>query len=388
MANFRIRPNNIIQYDFFVLGKRFRETSGLKATPTNIKIAKAFVKRLDAALALDQFDYRTFFPDSPKVEVYEKHLRAKQSKNALPYFDDYWHKWFAQNRHAWSTTYCNDLMRSFKHHLKPRFGNAIISAISYSDLLSFRADLCSKESRRQPGHKLSNKRINSVIHQLTRVIKEASFEYGFSYPFNPLKSLRIERSTPQPLTKEEVERFLDHVDDQWKDYFLIRFFTGLRSCELHGLEHDDIDFNHNLIHVQKNWVAGALSKPKTPGSRRDIQMGQAVREAFARACKKSKHISSFVFVSAKGRPLDSREVSRLVWEPTLKKAGLKRRTLHQTRHTTAILHLAARENPRYISQLLGHSNGQMLFQVYAPYVKNATQNDGEAFEALMKINTH
>ena len=384
MANFRIRPNNIIQYDFFVLGKRFRETSGLKATPANIKTAKAFVKKLNAALALDQFDYRTFFPDSPKIEIYEQHLRAKQSPNALPYFDDYWHQWFERHKHEWSLSYCNDLNRSFKHHLKPRFGNTVISTISYADLLSFRADLCAKDSRRQQGQKLSNKRINSVIHQLARVVKEAAFEYDFAYPFNPLKSLRIERSTPKPLTKEEVERFLNHVDDQWKDYFLIRFFTGLRSCEIHGLEHQDIDFDHNLIHVQKNWVSGSISKPKTPDSQREIQMGKAVREAFQRACDASKGISSFVFISAKGKPLDSREVNRLVWEPTLKKAGLSHRTPHQTRHTAAILHLAAGENPRYISQLLGHSNGQMLFQVYAPYVKNATQYDGKAFEKLME----
>lgn len=37
MANIRIRPNNIIQYDVCIHGVRSRETSGLKATPVNVK---------------------------------------------------------------------------------------------------------------------------------------------------------------------------------------------------------------------------------------------------------------------------------------------------------------------------------------------------------------
>ena len=383
MANIRIRPNNIIQYDFFVMGKRFRETSGMPATSTNLKKAKAVLKKLEAAIALEQLDYRQFFPDSPKIEVYEKHLRLKQATNAVPYFDDYWHKWFELHQHEWSQTYCNDLKRAFSHHLKPRFGNTIVSEIQYSDALAFRSELAETSSRKQPNGKLSPARINSIILHLTRVIREASIDYGFAYPFEHLKRLRTERSAPKPLSKDEVAQFMKTVPEDWYDYFLIRFYTGMRSCEIHGLRHQDIDFEHNLIGIRQNWVAGQTSRPKTAGSNRDIQMIQPVRQAFERACAKTKASNDYVFVCPKGKPLDSRNVSRIIWEPTLKRAGLTRRTLHQTRHTAAILHLAARENPRYISQLLGHSNGQMLFQAYAPYVRNATQEDGQAFARMM-----
>ena len=67
MANLRIRPNGVIQYEVCIYGVRFRETSGLKATPKNIKIAKEVVKRLNAELALGTFEYRDFFPESRQI---------------------------------------------------------------------------------------------------------------------------------------------------------------------------------------------------------------------------------------------------------------------------------------------------------------------------------
>ena len=72
-----------------------------------------------------------------------------------------------------------------------------------------------------------------------------------------------------------------------------------------------------------------------------------------------------------------------IWHQTLKRAGLKRRRAYETRHTAAVLHLAAHENSRYVSQLLGHSNTKLLFEVCAPYVVNASRQDGSAFSKMM-----
>ncbi len=49
-----------------------------------------------------------------------------------------------------------------------------------------------------------------------------------------------------------------------------------------------------------------------------------------------------------------------------------------------MLHLAAHENPLYVSQLLGHSDTRLLFDIYAPYVFDAARHDGSAFSDLMR----
>lgn len=81
--------------------------------------------------------------------------------------------------------------------------------------------------------------------------------------------------------------------------------------------------------------------------------------------------------------LDTHYISKHVWHPTLKKAGLKPRRAYETRHTAAVLHIAAHENPLFISHKLGHSDTKLLFEVYAPYVANASRQDGNAFNDMM-----
>jgi integrase len=58
---------------------------------------------------------------------------------------------------------------------------------------------------------------------------------------------------------------------------------------------------------------------------------------------------------------------------------VKRRRPYETRHTDALHHIAANENALYISHMLGHSDTRLLFDVYAPYVANASRRDSNAF---------
>lgn len=95
---------------------------------------------------------------------------------------------------------------------------------------------------------------------------------------------------------------------------------------------------------------------------------------------------AFYLPKKNGRPLTTHFIARSIWYPTLEKAGLERRRPYQTRHTAAVLHLAAHENPLFVSQKLGHSGTRMLYEVYAPYVQNITQHDGSAFERMMTEN--
>ncbi|MFP4063054.1 MAG: hypothetical protein ACLFS2_09710 [Halochromatium sp.] len=76
-------------------------------------------------------------------------------------------------------------------------------------------------------------------------------------------------------------------------------------------------------------------------------------------------------------------VAEYLWAPTLDALGLARRRVYQTRHTAAVLHLAAGENPLFVSRLLGHSSTKMLFERYAPFVANALADDGSRFERMM-----
>ncbi|WP_434138559.1 Arm DNA-binding domain-containing protein [Photobacterium leiognathi] len=58
-------------------GERFRETSGMPATLKILKIAKTRVKQINAEIDLNTFQYRDYFPNSKKVELFEQLQRNK-----------------------------------------------------------------------------------------------------------------------------------------------------------------------------------------------------------------------------------------------------------------------------------------------------------------------
>ncbi|MCL1106480.1 hypothetical protein [Shewanella algicola] len=122
---------------------------------------------------------------------------------------------------------------------------------------------------------------------------------------------------------------------------------------------------------------------KTPKSGRELKVCNTVYDAFKRFKAANRSGNNFVYTGPSSTPRQTHYVSRTLWYPTLKSEGLKKRRPYETGHTAAVLHIAALENPLYISQRLGHSDTRLLFDVYAPYVVNASRYDVNAFDQLM-----
>lgn len=382
MAQIRVRPNGRIQFDLHLYGQRFREGTKTMATPKALSQAKATLKKMNAEIALGTFQYRDYFPHSKKVTLFETLQRVKHPDRLYPFFDDYANAWFDRQQGQWKNSYRSTVRNTLDRHLIPFFGNILVSEITLAQVDYFRQDLltqCDEEGKRM----ISNRRINGILWPLVAIMRLASDEYGFRYPLHRYKALKEEKADSHPMTIDEVQTFLATVDPQWRDYFIVRFWTGMRSCELHGLQWEHVDFYHHLIRIRQNWVNGDLCDVKTPTSRRDLKLCDTLFEVFTRLKDNHDNSSPFVFTH-NGKPLDTHWVSKKIWYPTLTKAGLRRRRAYETRHTAAVLHIAALENPLYISQMLGHSSTELLFKVYAPYVANASRQDGKAFGELMR----
>lgn len=378
MAHIRIRPNGRIQFDLHIYGQRFREGTKLMATPVNIKKANATLKKINAEIDLDTFQYRDYFPESKKVAKFEALQREKHPDRLYPFFNDYANEWFDRQKAKWKSSYQSVVRNTLDRYLIPEFGNILVNEIKLANVDYFRESLmvCDTKGAR----KLSNKRINGILWPFVAILSLAAEEHDFPYPLRRYKTLKEERANSLPLIADEVQRFLECTPTQWRDYFMVRFWTGMRSCEIHGLRWEDIDFNHRLIRIRHNWVNGELGDVKTPKSRRDLKMCNTLFSLFKRLQKQTT--SEFVFTH-KGKPLNTHFVSTQLWYPTLNKAGLAHRRPYETRHTAAVLHIAAHENPLYISHMLGHSDTRLLFDVYAPYVANASRQDGFAFNEMM-----
>ena len=61
----------------------------------------------------------------------------------------------------------------------------------------------------------------------------------------------------------------------------------------------------------------------------------------------------------------------------MKSAGLKPRSLYQTRHNTfATLMLDAGELPGLVQKMMGHASLKMILERYYSYIKNYQRDDG------------
>ena len=263
-----------------------------------------------------------------------------------------------------------------------RFGEKAVGQITKADVLAYRAEL-GKVTARGKETKLSAARINKMLNPLRQILNEAADRFNFPTPCQNIKQLRIKRTDVDPFSLEDVRSILATVREDFRDYFTVRFFTGMRTGEVDGLKWKYVDFERRLILVRETVVLGDEEYTKTDGSQRDIQMSQLVFEALKRQQAATSKVSAFVFCNRLGKPLDHKNVTNRVWYPLLRHLGLKKRRPYQCRHTAATLWLAAGEAPEWIARQLGHTTTEMLFRVYSRYVPNLTRRDGSAFERLI-----
>ncbi len=146
-----------------------------------------------------------------------------------------------------------------------------------------------------------------------------------------------------------------------------------------GLKWQNVDFRLGVIKVRETRVRGEEGRPKTKGSIRDVKMLPPVVEALRDQRKATMGKSDYVFLNYYGRPLLPNSMNFHIWKPALKKAGLKPRSLYQTRHTFATLMLDGGELPGSVQKMMGHESLKMILERYYSYIKNYQRDEGSAF---------
>ena len=103
-----------------------------------------------------------------------------------------------------------------------------------------------------------------------------------------------------------------------------------------------------------------------------------VRRALKAQQAASEGRSAWVFPNERGGALNITNLRERVWKPAIQRAGLRERTMYQTRHTFATLALSSGEALDWVSKMLGHRTTQMVIRHYHKYVPNLTRRDGDA----------
>lgn len=378
-----------LMIDFRYRGQRCREQTKFEDSPANRKRLQKIIERMEAEMVLGTFVYREYFPKSVKADFFDQldekvraaRLSPYQTEEDIPKLKDFADVWLAEKKIEWRDSHLLTVMVNLNSYILPRLGDKRVSDISKADILNFRSSLAKDPARKSSELKAAT--INKIMTPLRMLMTEAADRYEFTCPFRGIKSLKIQKVDVEPFTLEEVRRILDNVRDDFKAYYTVRFFTGMRTAEIDGLKWKYIDFERRQILIRETVVDGNITYTKTDGSQREIHMSQPVYDALMEQQRlTSEH--EFVFATRLGTPMAHNNVTKRVWYPLLRYLGIKERRPYQTRHTAATLWLAAGESPEWIARQMGHTSTEMLFRVYSRYVPNLTRQDGSAFDRLLQ----
>lgn len=397
MSSIRVREGSgKLFIDFRVQGVRCREQTTLEDTPENRRTLEKLLKKIEAEITLGTFHYATYFPNSRLAQRFTTEAATSSAGSQLrrplslasageqpcPLFQDFASAWYAENEIRWRRSQKKTVRGTIDKHLIPEFAGRAVNRITKADILQLRSKLAKVPGRKRK-EGLSPTRINHILTPLRMILNEAADRFNFTTPFINIRSLKVGRTDIDPFTLEEVNQIIATVRADFKDYYIVRFFTGMRTGEIDGLKWKYVDFARRQILIRETIVMNEEDETKTDGSRREIAISEPVYQALQRQYQVSGKRSTFVFCNRDGKPFDNTNVTNRVWYPLLRHLGLNKRRPYQTRHTAATLWMGAGENPEWIARQLGHTTTEMLFRVYSRYVPNLTRQDGSAFERLL-----
>ena len=194
----------------------------------------------------------------------------------------------------------------------------------------------------------ASKSVNNHLIVLNKCLNTAQ-EWGVIKITPNVKLLKVQPQKFDFLSHEECQLLLDNCDGMLKEMVLLGLRTGLRFGELIALEWSDIDFNSNLMTVQKSIVRGHLGSPKS-NKIRYVPLLADVSDMLSLRFKKD----GLVF-SKYDQPLGPMLCLRWLRQ-ACKKAGMRRIGFHVLRHTFAS-HLAQNGvSIVLIKELLGHAD--------------------------------
>ncbi|CAN5176792.1 site-specific integrase [soil metagenome] len=250
----------------------------------------------------------------------------------------------------------------------------------------------------------SPKTIRHVHNVLSSALKQAvKWKMLMQNPCDFCDLPRQVRSEMKCFTPDEAKLFLQAAkNEKFYALFYLAIETGMRPEEYLGLKWLDIDFEQKSLSVQRALVERKgggfiFDELKTSRSRRSIPLSNSLinvlkthrriqlEERMKLGASYQNH--DVVFASEVGTPMMHRNLLRRHFKPLLVKANLPDIRLYDLRHTTATLLLSAGQNPKVISERLGHASIVLTLDTYSHVLPTMQRDATNEMEAIFLRKT-
>jgi len=308
---------------------------------------------------------------------------------------DYLEEWLAGKGGLRPTT-----ARSYRAHLDryllPHLGHLRLSELRTVDVERMYAAVAKGNAgRERPVGPATMRRIHATLQSaLNTAVKRRAVA------FNPAAHVEL-AAAPRPRvtvwSPEQVGAFLDHAEgDRLSAMYHVIATMGLRRGEAVGVRWQDVDLSRGTLAVEQQIVqlgyATAVGLPKTKSGVRVVSLDDQTVEALRthRAEQATERLAwgqawqdtGLVFTREDGAQLHPEYVSRHFGRLTVA-AGLPPIRLHDLRHTSASLGLAAGESLVEVQRRLGHSSITITADTYTHVAPAVAQSSSAKRAAII-----
>lgn len=343
-------------------GMECRETLKLAHTKQNIRYVERLRGEILNAIELGKFDYAKYFPDSAQLAKFglARPAGALKVGELVREYLDQAKPVLAPSTHLRYTA-------TYKTHIS-RFDDMLLAELTPPVLRAWIASINRKA-----------RTIRAILIPL-----RSALDYAVNDDLidgNPLDRVKLSRIIPKearrveyiidPFSTEEIKAILGACDGQERNVLLFAFSTGMRPSEYLALRWSSVDWINLTVMVERTSVLGiAREETKTHSGRRAIDLRNGALQALRAQRNFTALDDGLVFHNPKfGAGWEDARVLARRWCTILKKAGVRRRVLYQTRHTFASTLLSSGVNALYVAKQMGHKDTVMVSKTYGKWIE-------------------
>lgn len=325
------------------------------------------------------------FKTKKEAEEWYAHFMLQQSSDPTMTLADFWEIYKADMEKRLRKTTMKQKEYVMNDKILPYFGKTPINEITAPMIRKWQGEMMDK------GFKPTY--LKTIHNQLSAILNYAVNFYDLrSNPCRKAGSMGKSKADERPYwTLEEFQKFSDAIMDKQDSWiaFQILFWTGMRIGELLALQVKDIDFEQGTITVDESLTRldgeDLITAPKTESSVRVITIHKELQEEL------KEYIATLYHVRPGTRLFAGRTKSFFEHEMErgIKLSGVKKITVHCTRHSHASMLVQMGFSPVEIAKRLGHGKvDQFKFlRDGGDYIEEETGQkkhfDGQLFDPIV-----
>ena len=311
-------------------------------------------------------------------------------------FEDFARQWFKEYAEIKLKQRTVEGYHQMEKRIYKAIGHIRLDKLTTRHIQKFILELCDAEredGRNRNGGKLSTKTIKLYKSMISTICDYAVKMQMIST--NPCKNVTIPKVvTPEKdyYSIEEAQHLMELFNQESEEnykyvcFFILAIYTGFRLGELLGLEWKDVNFETNVITVNRTCLyskaKGGLytETPKTKQSMRSLKVPQGVIDMLKKwydlQDKQRKKVGSKwietdrIFTKWNGLTLD-RTAPGYYYKRFCERTGMRYVSTHSMRHLNASLLINAGIDVKTVQSCLGHSTATTTLQIYSHTFQSA-----------------